>query len=108
MAAGFGSDSCFALDCSPQAETPHQSRHRVADQLSGVGIVAGTGIPRQESPKQQTQATRCSSMDEKGIISDYWRQGTRWRIRGFPLIAGSCRRRRGIGQETARVRGLAR
>ncbi len=48
VAAVFGSDSCFALECSPQAEISHQCRRRVADQLSGGETVAGTGRPRTE------------------------------------------------------------
>ena len=72
VAAIFGSDSCFALECSPQAEISHQCRRRVADQLSGGETVAGTGRPRQKGPERQSRATRRSSMVEKGIIPVRW------------------------------------
>ena len=72
VAAIFGLDSCFALECSPQAEISHQCRCRVADQLSGAETVAGTGRPRQNGPERQSRATRRSSMVEKGTISVRW------------------------------------
>ena len=72
VAAIFGSDSCFALECSLQAEISHQCRRRVADQLSSAETVAGTERPRQKGPERQSRATRRSSMVEKGIISVRW------------------------------------
>ena len=75
ITAIFGSDSCFALECSPQAEISHQCRCRVADQLSGAETVAGTGRPRQKGPDWQIRAMRRSSMVEKGIMCG--RQDTR-------------------------------
>ncbi len=74
VVAIFRSDSCFALECSPQAEISHQCRRRVADQLSGSETVAGTGRPRQKGPDQQIRTMRRSSMVEKGIISVRWEQ----------------------------------
>ena len=72
VAAIFGSDSCFALEYSPQAEISHQCRCRVADQLSGGETVAGTERPRQKGSDWQIRAMRRSSMVEKGIISVRW------------------------------------
>ena len=72
VAAIFGLDSCFALECSPQAEISYQCRCRVADQLSGNETVAGTGRPRQKGPDWQIRAMRRSSMVEKDIISVHW------------------------------------
>ena len=72
MAAIFGLDGCFALECSPQAEIAHQCRRRVADQLSGGETVAGTGRPRQKGPDWQIREMRRFSMVEKGIISVRW------------------------------------
>ena len=46
VAAVFGLDGCFILECSPQADISHQCRRRVSDQLSGGTTVASTGRPR--------------------------------------------------------------
>ena len=50
VAAVFGSDGYFAVECSPQAEVPHQWSHRVAESLSDGETVADKGWSRPEGP----------------------------------------------------------
>ncbi len=74
VAAIFGPDGCFALECSPQAEISHQNRCRVANQLSDSKTVIGIERPRQKDLDWQIRAIKSFSIIEKEIVSVRWKQ----------------------------------